>query len=299
MKFLLFIIKILSPKRCFLLVFLTLGLSSTVRGQLIFMPKAININDISGKKFGMLTITGIVGIAKWGTKISALCDCGNTTELYYNNIQSGHTKSCGCLQKETRTAQKKHGLSSHPLFRVWAGILARCYNPNRKSYKFYGAKGITVCDQWKNDFKSFYDWAIANGYQKGLEIDRINFLSGYSPENCRWATRKEQQRNTSTNTFYEFNGESKTLAEWCEILDLDYKLTHQRMKRDGRSLSYLFNNKDISYKRDRCKLTEQQVIEIYLSVEPNFMLAKKFNVKPGTIHSIKQNKNWTHVTQNL
>lgn len=126
---------------------------------------------------------------------------------------------------------KKHGLSNTKLYSIWSGMKRRCYNKNERAYKHYGGRGITICDEWKNDFMSFYDWAMNNGYSEGLTIDRIDNNKGYSPENCRWATVKEQNRNYRRNIKVEYKGETKTLVELAEEYNIDYKLLHQRYKR--------------------------------------------------------------------
>lgn len=106
----------------------------------------------------------------------------------------------------------------------------RCQNPNNDAYKCYGGRGISVCEEWQ-EFIPFRDWALANGYQKGLTIDRINNNGNYEPSNCRWATRKEQANNRSTNCFLEFNGERKTFKEWSEITGISAKSISLRVNK--------------------------------------------------------------------
>ena len=118
-----------------------------------------------------------------------------------------------------------------PLKVLWYRIKERCYNENSKSYHRYGGRGICVCEEWLNDSSAFARWAIENGYEKGLEIDRIDNDKGYSPENCRWVTKKENTRNTRRNKRYEWNGETHVLSEWCEILELNYNTVNMRLHR--------------------------------------------------------------------
>ena len=125
----------------------------------------------------------------------------------------------------------KHGLKRTRLFSIWSNMKSRCYNQNIKSYSHYGARGITMCDEWKNDFKSFYDWSMSNGYKDDLTIDRIDVNGNYEPSNCRWATIKEQSLNKSTNRVYEVNKQSKPLCKWCEIYNKNYKTIQDRLKR--------------------------------------------------------------------
>lgn len=127
------------------------------------------------------------------------CDCGNLKEIVSNSLLMGLTKSCGCLQRETR-ANFKHGEAVHGkrsrLCTIWYGIKKRCSNPNEPSYKYYGGKGISICKEWKNSYVTFRDWALANGYQDNLVIDRIDNDKGYSPNNCQWITRSENSKKS-------------------------------------------------------------------------------------------------------
>lgn len=125
---------------------------------------------------------------------------------------------------------KLHGLSKHRLFHVFRHIKDRCYNPNNDSYHNYGARGIIVCDEWKNDFMAFYNWALENGYKKGLTIDRIENNGSYSPTNCRLATRKTQGNNRSTNRFLERDGERLTMKQWSEKTGIHYETIKKRVR---------------------------------------------------------------------
>ena len=113
-----------------------------------------------------------------------------------NHLKSGKIKSCGCLNKQ---GNPKHGLRYTRLYRIWINMKTRCYNKNTNRYKDYGARGITICNEWRNDFMSFYNWSMNNGYDENLTIDRINNDKNYEPSNCRWITVKEQNRNKRNN----------------------------------------------------------------------------------------------------
>jgi len=156
--------------------------------------------DLTGKTFGKLTVLcrskeagGKGKHAKWHCK----CECGNETDVLSFNLRSGHTTSCGCLHKSMmkRGLRRSHGLISTRIYSIWENMKSRCYNPNAESFKYYGLRGITVCPEWRNSFQAFHDWAMSHGYQYDLSIDRIDNDKGYSPDNCRWATAKEQSQN--------------------------------------------------------------------------------------------------------
>lgn len=129
-------------------------------------------------------------------RFKCLCDCGNETIVFKSNLITGHTKSCGCdKRKNARQLFTKHGLSGTRIYRIWVEMNHRCYLASDTNYQKYGARGISVCNEWKDNFLAFYDWAMTNGYSDELTIDRIDNDLGYSPNNCRWATYSQQNKN--------------------------------------------------------------------------------------------------------
>jgi len=164
--------------------------------------------EIEGKKFSRLTAIRRVTGKMWLFR----CDCGNEIERIGTSVTSGNTKSCGCLRKEATAARNaSHGLTTHPLYFRWAGMIQRCVNPNHVGYKNYGAKGVKVCERWMN-FESFLsDMGMP---KTGESIDRIDSNGDYEPTNCRWASSKEQSRNTKRNVVVEVDGVSLTVRDW-------------------------------------------------------------------------------------
>ena len=157
--------------------------------------------DLTGQRFGRLVVIEFAGKAKnRHSKWLCRCDCGNEVTVSYEGLKKGDSQSCGCYRNErVANAARKHGQYGTRLYRVWIGMKARCSNSNRGNYENYGGRGITVCREW-NEFESFYRWAIANGYDETAPrgqctLDRIDNDKGYSPDNCRWVTAKEQAKN--------------------------------------------------------------------------------------------------------
>lgn len=154
---------------------------------------------------------------------SCRCHCGNIFYTYPKDIKSNHTSSCGCIK-----GNYKHGLYKDKKYSVWCGMLSRCNCPTCEAYPNYGGRGITVCEEWL-EFINFNDWAEHSGYEEGLELDRIDNESSYSPDNCRWVTHTENNRNKRTNRYITYKGDTKCTAEWAEILGVNTGLLLNRL----------------------------------------------------------------------
>lgn len=160
-----------------------------------------------------------------------LCQCGNAPTVEWNNLQNGHTKSCGCLAAETK-AKTRHGhktrFGASGMYATWQSMLARCNNPNNRSFARYGGRGITVCERWKS-FDNFL--ADMGERPDGMSIERIDNDGPYAPGNCRWASVSEQARNRRSNDIVTLNGESRCATDWCAALGIKYAMYRSRVMR--------------------------------------------------------------------
>lgn len=204
------------------------------------MPNAVNI---AGKKFGRLTaISRSDNSANKRTQWLFRCDCGKEIVAQTHRVTTGHTSSCGCLAHESRIINGKksdggkcrtHGMSRHPLDAVYDAMKGRCNNPKNKDYKNYGARGIAVCSEWERSPKIFFEWAINSGYKKGLSLDRIDNNKGYSPENCRFVSQKEQANNKQKTVMIVAGGVRKPLSAWANDMGVSASTIYYRIFKHG------------------------------------------------------------------
>lgn len=193
-----------------------------------------NFIDLTGKRFGRLTVICrdediVRKNGKTRPTWRCKCDCGNVVTILGESLRRGLSSSCGCFRRDELSNRKTHGGTDSRMYRVWCAIKARCLNKNTVAYKDYGARGITICDDWKSSYESFRDWALCNGYQEKLSIDRIDNNQGYSPENCRWVDAKAQANNRRSNRIYEIDGETHNLTEWANLRGVNPKTLYSRM----------------------------------------------------------------------
>lgn len=199
--------------------------------------------DLTGKQFGKLTVLGLAGRNSQNRiTYTCECECGNTTIVASNNLISGNTKSCGrCNYARSATAE---GLriyatpeEAHLADCVYSDMKRRCYDPKFPEYKHYGAKGIGMCQEWKDSPKAYVDWCMAHGWKPGLSVDRIDNSKGYSPDNCRIADDFQQANNKSNNRRVTVDGVEHTAAEWARITGIKYD--NLRNKTDERMIEII------------------------------------------------------------
>jgi hypothetical protein len=187
--------------------------------------------DLTGKRYGKIQVISMKGHEKGSIIWNCICDCGKELEINTGRLNSGSIKSCGCSKKERMIKQNTiHGKANTRLYEIWIGMKKRCYNPNCHAYKNYGGRGITICQEWLDDFMNFYNWAMENGYRDDLSIDRIDVNGNYCPENCRWSTESEQALNKRETVYYEMFGLKKPLSEWCKCAQTKYIRAYQRLR---------------------------------------------------------------------
>lgn len=204
--------------------------------------------DLIGKKFNNWVVISeaenINGMAMWKCK----CSCGKEKNVYQKHLKSGSSKSCGCYRSKISSARmklknptvRKHNMSNSRLYSVWSNMIQRCNNHNAKYYRIYGGRGIKVCNEWQ-EFNSFKEWALSNGYSDTLTLDRINVDGNYEPSNCRWITIQEQQYNKRTNHLITYNGKTQTVTEWADERGINRSTLFRRLEIGwciGRALNY-------------------------------------------------------------
>lgn len=187
--------------------------------------------DFAGMKINMLTVTEKVyrnGKPLW----HCTCDCGKEIFVRHTRLTHGQ-KSCGChASKMLVERNTKHSKRHSKLYAVWRGLRSRCNNSNHPFYCDYGGRGITVCKEWDNTndgFQNFYDWSVKSGYKDDLSIDRIDNNGNYEPNNCRWATIKQQCNNRRSNIVLNYKGVAHTVSEWSEIIQVKSGTIYQRI----------------------------------------------------------------------
>lgn len=191
---------------------------------------ATNFVDLTGQKFGRLTVIERAENKGSQTYWKCRCDCGNVCVVNAYSLKTNHTKSCGCFREKFAVV---HGKYKTKIYRIWSAILQRCLNPNVLNYARYGGRGITMYPEWINNFQAFYDYVskLEHYGEKGYSLDRIDNNGNYEPDNLRWADAKTQARNTRRNVFVEYKGVKMTLAEVAELSEIKIITLWKRYQR--------------------------------------------------------------------
>lgn len=254
------------------------------------MGKVIDLQP--GQKFGMLTVVKRAESKHKNTYWVCRCDCGTNTLVTASHLTHGHTKSCGCLQR--RTAQKTmvsmmktkgaDGHSVRRLSKTWRNMISRCNNPNDKSYPNYGGRGIKISPEWESDYWAFERWAVSSGWEPGLTLDRIDNDKGYCPDNCRWATQKQQNNNKRNVIILEFQGKQRTISQWSDEFCIDRRTLWSRLQK-GLSIERSLT-KPVTRKRSRIFLEHQGRCQ---SLE---QWAKELNISYSGLHN-RYKRGWS------
>lgn len=201
--------------------------------------------DLAGQRYGRLAVIEMAGRNEHNQRLwRCVCDCGNSAEVLGFLLRQGQSQSCGCLQREAiGNVNKSHGKASSPVYRIWRSMMDRCHLPTSHAYARYGGRGIVVCGRWQV-FNNFY--ADMGDKPDGLSLERIDNEGPYSPENVCWASTKDQANNRRSNRFIEFNGETKTLAQWADYAGVKLGTLWSRLKR-GIPMGEALVNRDRRY----------------------------------------------------
>lgn len=224
--------------------------------------------DFTGQRFGRLTVIRKAdhGYSWWVCK----CACGREKEIIACRLFT--VQSCGCLEKENLEKigqhNKTHGMADSRLYSVWCGIKDRCFNQNIEHYDRYGGRGITMCDDWRNSFEAFRDWAFSAGYDPALSgkeqsIDRIDVNGNYEPSNCRWVSQKQQMRNIGRTVYMEYNGKTVPVVEFCEMYGITYSHFVRRRLAKGESPDEIIKSWNLKHNRPDNMLTIQEAAKYY------------------------------------
>lgn len=207
------------------------------------------MTDLTGKVYGMLTVISKSENIGRNTAWNCVCKCGKETKSLAYNLIGGKSKSCGCIRgnKLGKLAQT-HGESRTRLYKLYKGIRQRCLNVNSPAYKYYGGKGIVLCDEWLNDFLKFKEWCICNQYTDEKTIDRIDPNGNYEPSNCRWVSFEKQQNNKLNSFFLTIDNNTKTIAEWAKHNGINKQTLYSKFYRLFKELNLIDSNLELIIK---------------------------------------------------
>lgn len=210
--------------------------------------------DLTGQKFGRLTVLRQDYNKNSNNYWLCKCDCGNIKSIRTEHLKDGSTVSCGCYSREITSKRSiTHNKTKTRLYRIWISMKCRCYDEKHETYKNYGGRGIKICDEWLSDFMNFYNWAMENGYDENAPrnictIDRIDVNGNYEPDNCRFVDMKVQQNNRRNNHYITYNGETHTMKQWAEILNISTEAIRNRLKKYDYNIEKVFTQKKYAKK---------------------------------------------------
>lgn len=255
------------------------------------------LKDLTGMKFGRLTV--IERAENRNTKVYWVCkcDCGNEVIVTGANLLRGHTQSCGCLVKEKNSGiHIKHGMRTSKIYNVWIGIKNRCLNSSEPVYKRYGGRGITIYPAWIDDFQAFYEYVskLENFGEEGYSLDRIDNNGNYEPNNLRWTDKKTQSRNRHNNRFVKYNGVEMTLAEAAELSGINHSTLNNRLNHGDSDLTLFRLPSNNQIKLD--EVTVKQILEMYSTGNYSQKnLSDIFQISRTQIGRIVRRENWKNV----
>lgn len=200
-------------------------------------PRSAHSPDLTNNIFNSFLVIKYLGVSKKGNVWQCRCECGTILELTTGYLREPKLRHCGCKYVNWSTT---HSMSNTRIYRIWCAMISRCHNPNVRNYTNYGGRGITVCDEWRNSFETFYDDMI-DGYSDDLSIDRINNNGDYIKENCKWSTRIEQSRNTRNNSWHTIDGITKCKNDWATELGISHHRINEKL-RNGYTFQQIYNH---------------------------------------------------------
>lgn len=236
--------------------------------------------DLTGMKFGKWTVLEMRGRRGSSRYWLCRCECGTEREVASGHLLDGSSSSCGCTRKE-HAGMRTHGESRTRLYHTWKAIRGRCNNPNIRSYKDYGARGITVCEEW-SDYLTFKDWALQNGYNDTLSIERIDVNKGYCPENCCWIPMNEQSKNRRNTYLSKLSSEDAAIVKQALADGFDRNLIWYRITKMNMSASDAVADKDYRFRYITCRGKTQSMSD----------WAREVGLNPATLKERLDNFGW-------
>jgi len=254
------------------------------------------MDKMIGKRFGRLVVIKLDHRNKRGDKYYLCrCDCGNEKVIYMSSLNCGNTLSCGCLNREiTSKSNSTHGYTKGGLkpktYNIWRHMNSRCGNTKAKHYASYGGRGIKVCARWQGK-EGFSNFVIDMGEcPAGMSIERIDNNAGYSPDNCKWATPKEQANNKRTTLWIEYKGVIKNLTQWADFLGIGFATLWVRLYQLGWSIDKAFN---VPVDKSSCCRPDNVWIEYKGEIKTVTQWAKFLNINVGTLRSRLYESKWS------